>query len=120
MNKVLLWLTIAIVLIVGAFFIIKQWSSPNNNRFIGIKNIPCLEGVHVKFYQSTESFVKYQGLKYVLVSPSGRESEWHTLGGTDDFDGALLSDFEIKCNDSNVVISYGETLTDSFKLRSIL
>lgn len=112
---------IILIVITLIYLTIKRYSASNENRFIGSLRIPCLENVRVKFYQSTQDFVQYQGLRYIIVTKSGNESEWHTLGGTDDFNGAVHSDFEVMCKDSNLVVSYAKgSLIDSITIFEVL
>ena len=91
----------------------------HGNRFIGAKSIPCVDGVKVKFYQGTEQFEPAQGLIYMFVSSSGKESEWQFAAGTDNFNGVVLSDFQLTCTDSNFTITYLGELPNTFTFDTI-
>lgn len=111
---------LGVVLAIAAIYT-YIWCVANSNgdRFIGAKNIPCIDGVKVKFYQGTENLERYQSLSYVFVSPLGSESAWQSAGGTDNFDGVVLADFQLTCADSNVIIAYTPERADTFSLDTI-
>lgn len=108
-RKTVIVISIALT-IPALFFYFFTKGGSKSDRYIGNITIPCLDSVHVAFYQDSKTFVQYQSLRYLFKTGSGIESEWHNLGGIDDFDGVPLSDVHVDCTDSLIKIYYLEGL----------
>lgn len=114
MKKRYIILLGVVIAIAATYAYIWRLANTHGDRFIGAKSIPCIDSVKVKFYQGTEQFEPTQGLIYMFVSSSGKESEWQFAAGTRNYNGVVLSDFQITCTDSNFTITYLGQLPNTF------